>query len=68
MPRVPWIKEWPIRYRTLSVVVMEPWEIVTNRTMKWPNVQVKLPMRVEPLEVKPKGWGDNAIKVTLANF
>jgi len=25
-------------------------------------------MRVEPLEVKPKGWGDNAIKVALANF
>jgi len=25
-------------------------------------------MKVEPLEVKPKGWGDNAIKVALANF
>jgi hypothetical protein len=25
-------------------------------------------MRVEPLEVKLKGWGDNAFKGTLANL
>jgi hypothetical protein len=25
---------------------------------------MKLPMKVESLEVEPKGWGDNVIKVT----
>jgi len=36
--------------------------------MKQPNVQVRLPMRVEPSKVEPKGWGDNAIIVALANL
>jgi hypothetical protein len=44
---------------------MEPQEAFTNRAMKRSNVQVmRFPMRVEPSEVEPKGWGDNVFKVT----
>jgi len=25
---------------------------------------MKLPMKVEPLKVEPKGWGNNALEVT----
>jgi hypothetical protein len=42
---------------------MEPHETFIGRAMRLFNVQARLPMRVEPLEVEPKGWGDNAIKV-----
>jgi hypothetical protein len=27
---------------------------------------MKLPMKSKPLKVESKGWGDNAIRVTLA--
>jgi len=27
-----------------------------------------LPLRAKPLEVKPEGWGNNALRVTLANL
>jgi uncharacterized protein (DUF2461 family) len=45
-------------------VVMEPHEAFIGRAMRQPNIQMKLPMRAKPLEVKPKGWRDSAIKVT----
>ncbi len=44
---------------------MEPWKTITNIAMKQPNVQTMLLMKVESLEVEPKGWGNNAMKVTL---
>lgn len=36
---------------------MEPWEAFTNKAMKRPSVRAMVLMRVEPLEVEPKGWG-----------
>jgi hypothetical protein len=29
---------------------------------------MKLPMRAKPLEIEAEGWGNNAIRVTLANL
>ncbi len=46
-----------------STVVMEPWEAFTDKTMRWPNVQVRLLMKVEPLEIELEGSGNNAFKV-----
>jgi hypothetical protein len=43
---------------------MEPWETFIGRTMRWSNVQAWLSMRAKPLEVKPNGWVNNAIKVS----
>ncbi len=36
--------------------------------MRQPNVWARLSMRAEPLEVELEGWGDNALKGTLANL
>jgi hypothetical protein len=47
---------------------MEPREGFINRVMKQPNVQARSPMRAEFSEVELEEWGDNAIKVTLANL
>ncbi len=68
MPKIPKTKEQPARYMTPSTRIMAPQETFINRAMKQPNVQVRLPMRVEPSKVEPKGWGDNAIIVALANL
>jgi hypothetical protein len=64
MPRISRTKEQFARYRMLFVVIMKPHETFTNRAMKRPSVRTRLPMRVEPSKVEPKGWGDNALEVT----
>jgi hypothetical protein len=50
------------------VAVMEPHEPFTSKRMRRPNVWARLSMRVEPLKVELEGWGDNALKGTLANL
>ncbi len=47
---------------------MEPRETFTSRSMRRPNVQTRMPSKVEPPKVKLEGWGDNALKVTLADL
>jgi hypothetical protein len=68
MSIMPKIEERLVRYKTPFVAIMEPREGFISIAMKQPNVQVRPPMRAEPLKVEPKEWGDNAIKVTLANL
>jgi hypothetical protein len=63
MPKIPKIEEWPIGYRTLSIVIMQPQETFTGRTMKQLSIWMRLSMRAKPLDVEPKGWGDNANKI-----
>jgi hypothetical protein len=36
--------------------------------MRQPNVQTRLPMKVEPPKVEPIGWGDDVIIVTLIDL
>jgi hypothetical protein len=55
MPIILKIEEHPTRYKTLSITNMEPREAFIGRTMRRSNVQVKLLMRTNSLEVKPKG-------------
>jgi hypothetical protein len=43
--------------------IMEPRKTFISKTMTQPNVQMRLPMKVEPLKVEP-----NALKVTLTNL
>jgi hypothetical protein len=47
---------------------MEPQETFTSRAMKQPNIQMRLLIRVIFLNVEPKGWGDNANRVTFVNL
>jgi hypothetical protein len=68
MLRIPRIEEHLVRYKMASIAVMEPQETFTNRAMRQPNVQVRLPMRAKPPKVERKGWGDNAFKVTPTNL
>ncbi len=68
MPQIPKTKEQPTRYMAPFATIMEPQGTFINRAMKQLNVQVRLPMRVEPSKVEPKGWGDNAITIALANL
>jgi hypothetical protein len=56
------IEEWCIRYKMSSASNMEPWEAFLSRMMRQPNIWARLPLSIEPLEVKPEGWGDNAIR------
>jgi hypothetical protein len=64
MTRIPRTKEWLVGYKTLFTTVMEPHEAFTSTTMKRPSVQTRLPLKIEPLEVEPEGWGDNALRVS----
>jgi hypothetical protein len=59
MTRIPRTKELDIIYK-----IMEPQETFISTTIRRPNVQTRLPLKVEPLKVKPKGWGDIALRVT----
>ncbi len=68
MPQIPKTKERLARYMTPFATIMEPQGTFINRAMKQPSVQMRLPMRVEPSKVEPKGWGDNAITIALANL
>jgi hypothetical protein len=34
MPRIPRIEEWPTRYNTPFVTIMEPWGAFAGRAMK----------------------------------
>jgi hypothetical protein len=52
MPRISRTEEQLARYKMSSIVVMEPWETFTNKTMRQFNVQVRLIMKVKPLEVE----------------
>jgi hypothetical protein len=47
---------------------MEPQEAFTSKAMKQPNIQMRLLMKAILLNVEPKGWGNNANKVTLVNL
>ncbi len=38
MPRIPKTKEWPARYKTPFVTIMEPWKAVANKVMKRSSV------------------------------
>jgi hypothetical protein len=47
----------------LFVAIIEPWETFICRVIWWPNISVRLLMKVRPPNVEPKGWGNNANKV-----
>jgi hypothetical protein len=64
MPRIPKTKEWPTKYKTPFVTIMEPWKAVTNKVMRRSSVRTRLPIKAEPPKVEPKGWGDNVFMVT----
>jgi hypothetical protein len=64
MLRIPRRKEWLAKYMMPFAEVMEPWDTFISRTMRQPDVRTRLSIRAEPSEVKPKGWGDNALKDT----
>jgi len=66
MSTIPKTKEQSIGYRMLSITVMEPQETFTCRVMKRPNIRVRLLMRGEPLDIEPKGGGNDVKMVTLA--
>ncbi len=62
MLKIPKTKEWPTRYKTQFVTIMELRETFINRVMKQFNVQKRLPMKVEPPQVEPKGHGNNVLQ------
>jgi hypothetical protein len=64
MTRIPKTKERLVGYKMSFTIVMEPQETFSITIMRQPSVQTRLPLRVEPLEVKLEGWGDNASRVT----
>jgi hypothetical protein len=55
-------KEQPIGCMTSFVVVLKPWEVFTSTIDR--NIQERMSMKVVPLDIEPKGWGDNANMVT----
>ncbi len=68
MPRIHKTKEQLIGYRTLFATIMEPRKTFISKIMKRPNIQMRLLMKEEPIDIELEGWGGNANKVTLANL
>jgi hypothetical protein len=54
MQKIPKIEEQPLVYKMFFATNMEPWETITNRMMRLPNIQARSPMKV--LEVDLEGW------------
>lgn len=52
----------------LFATIMEPWETFIGRAMKQPCIWMKLSMKKIPLDIEPKGWENNANKVTLVDL
>jgi hypothetical protein len=55
-------------YKMMFATIMELGKAFISRAMRWPNIQKKLSLKVLPLKVEPKGWKNNAIKVTRVNM
>jgi hypothetical protein len=58
------IEEQPVGHKKLFAIVMEPQKAFASRTMKQPNVWMRLPMKTKLSKVELKGWGDNAPRST----
>jgi hypothetical protein len=68
MSRIPRTKKWFIGYKMSSTTIMEPHEAFIYKTMRQPNIQTRLLMKVVPLNVELKKWGNNANMVTLVGL
>jgi hypothetical protein len=64
MLRIPKIEERLVSNYVRLQQLLEPWETFTGRTMKQPNIQRMMLLKVVPPNIETKRWGYNAIKDT----
>jgi hypothetical protein len=55
MSRIPRIEEWLTRHKTSFIIIMETQKTFIGRVMRRPGIQMRLLMKVVPLDIELKG-------------